>query len=443
MFKHKLRIAFDELIRERNSGGNILLEAVSLLLIGVMLFIVDMNIYNEKTVSNILVSDLDNTGIISIEDDNNYDKYETMEGYERFKKEYMQRFNIFLNELNNYKGIDAAIEYQWSDMSIDLYTDTNGNKVFTQSFNIAEQTYESYTMFTEDEIGRNISTLCVGRDYNKLFKIDVITDYTEDEENEIFSKYTGIIYMGDALEHIEPGTVITSEFGETYIVGGTIKKGDKMPKIEDVSGQATAYEIMDYKILIVRNMIEVPEKICFKLKDGYSMNDLKNEMSILGRKMNYTLAAKNFKVIFDTIGFKNKTFVNYIKQILYIIMITVIVLQVSMQVVHLLENFGNYGILYANGFSAGDHYFIFLIQNILKGIIAFFIALGAGYLILEFMYTDIVSKYTMRILYNVVLKYILWKVALCAFAITIFTAIIAIVLFKRKSPAILIKESKK
>lgn len=95
MFKHKLRIAFDELIRERNSGGNILLEAVSLLLIGVMLFIVDMNIYNEKMVSNILVSDLDNTGIISIEDDNNYDRYETMEGLERFKKEYMQRFNIF------------------------------------------------------------------------------------------------------------------------------------------------------------------------------------------------------------------------------------------------------------------------------------------------------------------------------------------------------------
>ena len=179
------------------------------------------------------------------------------------------------------------------------------------------------------------------------------------------------------------------------------------------------------------------------LKDGYSINDLKNEMSILGRKMNYTLAVKNFKIIFDTIGFKNKTFVNYIKQILYIIMITVIVLQVSMQVVHLLENFGNYGILYANGFSAGDHYFIFLIQNILKGIIAFFIALGAGYLILEFMYTDIVSRYTMRILYNVVLKYILWKVALCAFTIAIFTAIIAIVLFKRKSPAVLIKESKK
>ena len=33
--------------------------------------------------------------------------------------------------------------------------------------------------------------------------------------------------------------------------------------------------------------------------------------------------------------------------------------------------------------------------------------------------------------------------ALCAFAIAIFTAIIAIVLFKRKSPAVLIKESKK
>ncbi|MDD6294240.1 MAG: hypothetical protein PUA71_10575 [Eubacteriales bacterium] len=48
----------------------------------------------------------------------------------------------------------------------------------------------------------------------------------------------------------------------------------------------------------------------------------------------------------------------------------------------------------------------------------------------------------MRILHEVVLKYILWKVALCAFAIAIFTAMIAIILFKRKSPAVLIKESK-
>lgn len=39
-----------------------------------------------------------------------------------------------------------------------------------------------------------------------------------------------------------------------------------MPKIEDVSGQATAYEIMDYKILIVRNMIEAPEKYVLSLK---------------------------------------------------------------------------------------------------------------------------------------------------------------------------------
>ena len=84
MFKHKLIIAFDELIRERNSGGNILLEAVSLLLIGVMLFIVDMNIYNEKTVNNILVAGLENTGIISTEDNNNYDIHENMEGYKQF-----------------------------------------------------------------------------------------------------------------------------------------------------------------------------------------------------------------------------------------------------------------------------------------------------------------------------------------------------------------------
>lgn len=443
MFKYKLRIAFDELIRERNSGGNILLEAVSLLLIGVMFFIIDMNIYNKKNVSNILVEGLDNTGIISIENNNDYNMYETEEEYELFKKEYMQKFNMFLNGLNDYESIEAILEYQWSDIDVDLYVDLNGNKLFDESFNTAKQTDDIYTSFTEDEIGRVIGTLFVGRDYHKLFKINVITDYTEDEENEMFNQYSGIIYMGDALRHIEPGTVVQNALGETYIVGGSIKKGEKMPKIEDVSSQTTAYEIMDYKIFIVRNMVEIPEKMCFKVKDGYSMNDVKEKMAVLSTNMNYNLTVKNFKSIFDTVGLKNKVFINYIKEIAYIIIIMVIILQVSMQVVHLLENFGNYGILYANGFSEGDHYFIFMIQNILKGIIAFFVSIGAGYLILECMYADIVSDYTMRILYDVVFEYVLWKLIVCVLIIAIFTAIIAIILFKRRTPAMLIKESKK
>lgn len=442
MLKYKLRIAFDELIRERNSGGNILLEAVSLLLIGVMFFIIDISNYNENNVDNVLVTGLDNTGIISIED-NDYDIYETKEEYEQIKNKHMQSFCSFLSKLNGCKGIETAIEYQWSDIDVDLYMDSSGNKIFDESFNISKQTDDAYRLFTEEEIGRTIGTLFVGRDYNKLFKIDVITDYTEDEINEIYSKYSGIIYMGDALEHIERGTVLEDEFGETYIVGGTIKNGEKMPKVDNVSSQTMAYEIMDYKILIIRNTVEVPEKICFGVRDGYSINGVKNEVLSLCRKMNYTMKINNFKSIFDTIDLKNKTILDYIKQIVYIVIITVIILQISMQVVHLLENFGNYGILYANGFSTGDHYFIFMVQNLFKGIIAFFISMGAGYIILESVYADIVSIYTMKILYNVVLEYVLWKVALCTFVIALFTSIITILLFKRKSPAILIKESKK
>ena len=189
MFKHKLRIAFDELIRERNSGGNILLEAVSLLLVGVMLFIVDMNIYNEKTVSNILVSGLDNTGIISAEDNNNYDIHENMEEYKQYKKEYMQRYNSLFNKIKHIKCIEAPIEYQWLYFDIDSYTDVNGKKVFNESFNIAKSIEGDDMTFADDTWGRTIDMLCVGRDYNKLFKIDVITDYTEDEEKEIFTGY--------------------------------------------------------------------------------------------------------------------------------------------------------------------------------------------------------------------------------------------------------------
>lgn len=60
--KYQIRIAFEELIRERNSGGNILLETISLLLVGIILFIGAINDYNQIVVQSALKGNLKNTG---------------------------------------------------------------------------------------------------------------------------------------------------------------------------------------------------------------------------------------------------------------------------------------------------------------------------------------------------------------------------------------------
>lgn len=218
-----------------------------------------------------------------------------------------------------------------------------------------------------------------------------------------------------------------------------------MPKIDNVSEQTTAYEEMNYKMLIVEDIKSISsasETMCFKVKEGYSVNDARAEITEIAQKINYGTTVKSFKGIFNNIELKNKTFINFIEQILFVVMITVIILQVSMQAVHIIENFGNYGILYANGFSAFDHFTIFLIQNILKGITAVFLTLGAGYLILDIFYSDSICMYSLYVLYTVILKYVLWKVLMCALAIAILTTIVAFGLFYRKPPSVLIKENK-
>lgn len=445
MLKHKLRIAFEELIRERNSGGNILLEAVSLLLIGIIMFIGAVNNYNKDAVEDILKQDLKDTGVISINDNNQYEMYDTKEGYDKFTEASLRTYNMFIDAIKSAECIENPMEYRWLEFDVNACTDNNKNYIFKKSFDISKSRDDSYMTFSEEEIGNHIDALYVGGDYEKLFNISVSTEYSEAEQDKLLLKYSGIIYMGNALEHIKQGTIVRTANGENYIVGGTIKKDAKMPKIDNVSEQTTAYEEMNYKMLIVEDIKSISsasETMCFKVKEGYSVNDARAEITEIAQKINYGTTVKSFKGIFNNIELKNKTFINFIEQILFVVMITVIILQVSMQAVHIIENFGNYGILYANGFSAFDHFTIFLIQNILKGITAVFLTLGAGYLILDIFYSDSICMYSLYVLYTVILKYVLWKVLMCALAIAILTTIVAFGLFYRKPPSVLIKENK-
>lgn len=228
--KYQIRIAFEELIRERNSGGNILLETISLLLVGIILFIGAINDYNQIVVQSALKGNLKNTGIVTITDNNQYKPYDTEEGYHEFANTSLHKYNLFMYELNN----SSCIE---------------------------------------------------------------------------------------------------------------------------------------------------------------------NPLSCL-------------------------------------------ILHVSMQSVHIIENFGNYGILYANGFSLTDHILIFLIQNFLKGVAAVFLTLGAGYQALDLFFSDSLSIYSFHVLYTVILKYVLWKVFLCAIAIMVLTTLVSSVLFCKKTPSVLLKENK-
>ena len=443
--KYQIRIAFEELIRERNSGGNILLETISLLLVGIILFIGAINDYNQIVVQSALKGNLKNTGIVTITDNNQYKLYDTEEGYHEFANTSLHKYSLFMYELNNSSCIENPLSCHWQELDITACTDDKGNDVLTKSFERSKSRDDDYSVFSETEIGSHIHTLYVGKNYQKLLNLHVVTNYSASEQEKMLSECNGIVYMGNALEHLKEGTIIETVYGEKYIVGGTIQKSAKVPKLDDISSQTTAYEEMDYKIMIVEgipSVSNISENIYFHIKEGYSIKDVRTEIDRIGQEIHYGTSVKNYQGIFDNITSKNKTFIRFIKQILWVILIAVVILHVSMQSVHIIENFGNYGILYANGFSLTDHILIFLIQNFLKGVAAVFLTLGAGYLALDLFFSDSLSIYSFHVLYTVILKYVLWKVFLCAIAIMVLTTLVSSVLFCKKTPSVLLKENK-
>lgn len=438
MFKHRLDIAFEELMREHNSGGNILLEAISLLLIGAIIFIYALNNYNKDYVDKMLKNGINKTGIIQIQSDNNI--YPSEDKYLEYSN--MAHSN-FIKDLSKEDCIEDITGYSWGNLDAGDCTDSSGNYVLDTSFNMSKNSGEVYISVDGKEM-KCIDTLYAGEDFEKLFNVNVSPELSEIKREKYLEKYDGIIYMGNSLEKIEEGTVIKDSYGNTYIIGGSIKKGTKMPKAENVSSEVIAYEDMDYRILLVQKtdiLFNRTDSLCFGIKTGYSLNDVRKVVSENAQKLNYGIIVKDFGGIFKNKAAQNKTFIDFIKQIMIVVLITVIILQVSMQSVHIIENFGNYGILYANGFSMKDFFYIFAIQNILKGCISVFITLGAGYFLLEILYAETMSS--LYVLYKIVITFVLWKVILCAMAIAILSMVVSLLIFSRKQPAVIIRENVK
>lgn len=412
----KLRIAFDELLREKNSKGNILLEGIALLLIGVLIFFQALNNYNENETDKILKHGVKYTGIVVI---NSFDNLEDLEQFE--------------NEIRNVKGIEQVGSAGEGSFDPENFKD-----------NVLDEIYEIQKVHRDvlwdwpEEFGKAMESVNFVEGSEELFNLEVSKGYKFDECNRLLQDYDEVIYLGSKINKMKIGTVIYDQYNGKAIIGGYLKQGLRMVK-DEISDEAVAYINLDYKVFrVMKDELRNRGNIIFSISKDSDMNTVKEKLFQLAKTYKVDMTVKTYKGIFDGITSSKKALTDFLKRILFVVLVTVIILQICMQSVHIIENFKNYGILYANGFSAADQFFIFAVESVIKGIIAIFLALGAGYFLMDVFYSN--QIYSLEVLYDVVLHYVLWKVGLCAAVIAIFSAIISIAVFKRKTPKELVSE---
>ncbi|MBD5137287.1 MAG: ABC transporter permease [Lachnospiraceae bacterium] len=417
MVRGKLRIAFGELLREKNYGGNILLEGVALLLIGVLIFFQALNDYNENETDKILKYGVKYTGVVV------NDSCDNLEDLERFE-----------NEIRNIKGIGQVGSAGQGSFNTEDFKDN----VFDEIYEIQKGHRDIFGDLQEEEFGNVIESVNLVEGSEKLFNLGVSKGYKFDQCNSLLNDYDEVIYLGSKISKMKIGTVIYDLINGKAVIGGYLEPNLRMVR-DEISDEAAAYMNMDYKVLIVRkDELKNRSNIIFAINNDSDMNTIKEEIYQLARMYKVDMTVKTYRGIFDGIASSKKALINLLERILSVVLVTSIILQICMQSTHIIENFRNYGILYANGFSTADQFFIFAVQSLVKGIIAMSLALGAGYFLMDVFYSN--EVYSLDVLYDVVLKYVLWKVGICAVIIAILSVLISIVAFKGKTPKELVQE---
>lgn len=415
MIRRNIKLAFDALLREKNYASNILLEGIALVVIGVMIYIQSLTYYNYNEADKILKYGVKHSGKIDIE----------LIGE---SADYEADYEALVEDIKNIQGIEAMGYVTEGGADFELYEEDFVNNIYEQQKNEED-------IMDEEMYGKYIDTALMDYGSEDVINIEVDKGYSFDECGELLEEYEEIIYLGSKLSGYEVGDVVHNVRGEMCLIGGYLKSNQRI-LVDEITGETLSYIEIDDRPLILEKGDTLG---IFAVNSSEDMEEIREELKLLEEKYDANVTLKTYEGIYEAIWKSNKPMMDFFGRMAVLVIVTVLILQICMQTVNLLENFRNYGILYANGFSTRDHMFVFAVQNAIKGLIGMVLAIGGGYILIDLFYTDMV--YSFEILYEVFWEYTVWKMGICAVLIAIITTLITIFMFKKKSPKELIQES--
>ena len=211
MPRGKLRLAFDEMLREKNSAVNVILECIALILIGIIIFIQSLNGYNRSEADKILKYGVERSGKIFINEVEENDMLEE-----------------FYKEFRNVEGIKAVGSVTDGNFGIEDYKDNVFQKIYDQ------QTGNKDVLFDFDEEWgvKVVETILMVQGSENIVNMKVSKGYSFDECKKLLQEYEQVIYLGNKLSGYEIGEVVCDEEGKRSIIGGYLEEGQRILKEE-------------------------------------------------------------------------------------------------------------------------------------------------------------------------------------------------------------------
>lgn len=403
--QHKMMIALDNM---RNRKGAvvlvILMTCFLLLLITILCSFYYQKNYYQITLEETLPYDTERVGFVCDIEGDIYEKVKQMEG--------IQATGSWEMNARNSETIEFLQEKQ------------KGHKIF------------------KDWLG--LETIDATTDTFHMYRWNLVEGDKPEAYKEQMGENVHLVYLGNAYAGtVDIGAVYTEPISEnvtyTYIIAGVLEKNSKINTPEmynidnaDING---AYNL-DYEVVLL-NDDSVYWPYYYVIEEGADMDKITEQIFALYSDAVEHVQAGTIASVLHKLQYNNKTVNTCLMQLMVAMGLTIFVLIVTGQVVHIMTNAKEYGIWYANGATTGELLQALLWENMMKFLVACLIAMPIGYAFTTRFLTTV--GFSQMIFRNIFLERIVPILLGVSVVLTLCVSVIPMVFFAKKKPVQMVR----
>lgn len=191
------------------------------------------------------------------------------------------------------------------------------------------------------------------------------------------------LYLGYGFRDIPVGTTYQVEEG-TYQVAGILRSGQSWIKEEllfdfssEIGNAAQSCDYMVFKICYQEPPLS--DYFWISFAEGYSIEDALSVADQVAEESGIDIHYSSLQERYEVSQARTIILLQYLSHIIGIVGITALLMLISLQIVFILNNRKEYGILYAIGFSKRDIFLSAFFYNVITSVVAFVLVLPCLY----------------------------------------------------------------
>ena len=444
--KLKARIHFMIDMQLRHKVKHLLIQVLMILCATLALYgfyIYERTHYNEKKTRELLNSDIEDTYILDITSFENPTHYDKELGYL-----VLGDAGHYYDAVKDTEGMDYFGFFdpynQWPIEHL-LKNYQSGEEHWMEQ--LCEIGVKNSTVLSDIE-GIDELTLCSDMLPMHTLKMSDGTYLTKEVVDSVGDGYDVVLVLGSGYSGLKTGIELKNESRDIkYYVYGILDENQLWPEHKIACANLATdmtcpFYDLTYAIVSIgtRNRTEgknfgkgVDYPVFFAVSEGYDKEEVFKALEKEAEKNNVTISISSLRASFDVRNRENAKINKIIKELVWTLLITTILVSICIQVVNTLDSRKIYGILYANGAGKKD----MLLMNIYENVLRIVVALLAGLAFMAYITRKLYVETTTDVIMNndLLYRYSMPKCLLLLAAVALVSSVIPYIITKKTMPS--------